>query len=115
MGILNELLGLPGVVAAGEYSLRGDRCTYRGRLSEEQARMATVLCRSASLGVSMQVDILDLFSGDCGLHPGQGWIVQGRRQSVCGFRNLFCFLEHGPDASVNRVLSTMRGYSLEPA
>ena len=58
MSLINELSKLPGVLAAGEYAYRGDRFSYEGHLSEEMARMASVMCRSTTMALHMQVDML---------------------------------------------------------
>jgi len=44
MRIISQLMAVPGVIAAGEYSFRGDRYTYEGHLTPETARMASILC-----------------------------------------------------------------------
>ena len=54
MSIVTELLAKPGVVAAGEYAYRGDRFSYRGALSEEHARMASIMCRATTMSVNME-------------------------------------------------------------
>lgn len=98
---------MPGVMAVGEYSYRGDRFSYKGRLSEEQARMASVMCRATTLGVHMQAKILGSFCPDCGTTPARGWAVTGPRFSVCVFANVFCFLDN-ERASVSEVLHALR-------
>ncbi len=98
---------MPGVMAAGEYSYRGDRFSCQGRLSEEQARMASVMCRATTLGVHMQAKILGSFCADCGTTPARGWVVTGPRYAVCVFANVFCFLEN-EKASVGEVLHALR-------
>ncbi|HHQ42863.1 MAG TPA: DUF2173 family protein, partial [Chromatiales bacterium] len=40
MSLISELADMPGVIAAGEYSYRGDRYVCRGRLDDEDARRA---------------------------------------------------------------------------
>lgn len=107
MTILAELAALPGVTAVGEYSYRGDRYTYKGNLNDEQARMASIMCRATTLSVHMQAEILGAFCEDCGIVPGKGWIVRGPKFSVCVYANVFCFLDNQA-ASLNQVMSIMR-------
>ncbi|MGV6859532.1 MAG: DUF2173 family protein [bacterium] len=106
MGVVGELMGLPGVIAAGEYSYRGDRYTYEGQMSEEMARMASVMCRATSLGVHMECNMLGTICDDCGLVPGKGWAVRGPMFTVCVVANVFCFLDNG-GASLNKTLHLM--------
>ena len=62
MSIITDLAALDGVFAAGEYSYRGDRFSYKGSISEEHARMASIMCRATTMGVHMQTDIM---AGSC--------------------------------------------------
>lgn len=72
MNILTDLAATPGVIAAGEYSYRGDRFTYEGQLDEEKARMASIMCRATTMAVHMQTDILKTLEADCGCAPARG-------------------------------------------
>lgn len=107
MSILAELAALPGVIAVGEYSYRGDRFSYKGHLDEEQARMASIMCRATTMSVHMQAEILGAFCDDCGIVPGKGWVVRGPKYSVCVYANVFCFLDNGA-MSLNKVVAVMR-------
>ena len=49
MQIVKQLMAIPGVIAAGEYAYRGDRFSYEGALTDEFARMASILCRANTL------------------------------------------------------------------
>jgi roadblock/LC7 domain-containing protein len=56
----------PGVIASDEYVYRGDRFSYRDALSEEHARMVSIMCRAATMGTKMEGAMLDA------LGPGSG-------------------------------------------
>jgi len=108
MSLIAELAALPGVIAAGEYSYRGDRFVCKGALDPELARRASIMCRATTMGVHMQADILAGFCRQgCGLVPARGWIVRGPRQTVCVVANVFCFLDNGT-APLDRVVRLMR-------
>lgn len=114
MSLITTLRAMPGVLAAGEYSYRGDRYVAEGELPDELARKASVMCRATSMGVRMEADILDHFcADDCGLMPTRGWIVQGPRFSVCVLSNVFCFVRNDAH-ELNTVVRTMRE-ALDPA
>lgn len=107
MSLVDELAAMPGVIAAGEYSYRGDRFSYQGKLDEEQARMASIMCRATTMAVHMQADMMKGLGSDCGCAPARGWVVQGQQFSVCVIANVFCFLDK-QFASLNAVMQLMR-------
>ena len=111
MSVISELAGRPGVIAAGQYSFRGDRYTYEGNMTDEMARMAAVMCRSTSLGVHMEADMLSRLSDSTGLTPGKGWAVRGPAFSVCVMSNVFCFMQNGErafDDTVHFMINKLR-------
>jgi len=103
MSILTDLVATPGVIAAGEYSYRGDRFSYAGQLDEEKARMASIMCRATTMAVHMQTNMLRSLAADCGCAPARGWMVRGERFSVCVIANVFCFVDNGA-ASLNEIM-----------
>jgi roadblock/LC7 domain-containing protein len=107
MHIVKQLMAIPGVIAAGEYAYRGDRFSYEGALTDEFARMASILCRANTLSVNMQSEILDSFAENCGCRPVQGWIVRGAQVTVCAVGNYFSFIENREDL-LNSVMTIMR-------
>jgi len=100
-------MAIPGVIAAGEYAFRGDRYSYEGHLTNESARMASILCRSNTLSINMQTEIFGVFAEECGCKPAQGWIVRGRAMTVCVVGNIFCFLQN-KEGLLNDVMTVMR-------
>ena len=77
MSVAAELANMPGVIAAGEYSYRGDRFSFKGQLTDELARMASIMCRATTMSEHMQVDMLEEHCPQCGVSPPEGWIVRG--------------------------------------
>lgn len=107
MSLIDELSALPGVIAAGEYSYRGDRFSYQGQLDDEKARMASIMCRATTMAVHMQADMMKGLGNDCGCAPARGWIVRGQQFSVCVIANVFCFISNQA-TSLNAVMEVMR-------
>ena len=107
MSVVSELMGLPGVIAAGEYSYRGDRYSYEGELTEEMARMASIMCRATTMGVHMEGGILGDYCENCGMVPTKGWAVKGPKFAVCVMANVFCFLD-AASGSLNDALRTLQ-------
>ena len=107
MNIVSELAAMEGVMAAGEYSYRGDRFTCEGEMTDDMARMASIMCRSTSMAVHMQMDMIKNLGHDCACIPSRGWIVNGENFSVCVIANYFCFIQN-ESVSLNAVMSYMR-------
>ena len=107
MSIVPELAAMDGVIAAGEYSYRGDRFSCEGNMTDDMARMASIMCRSTSLAVHMQMDMLKTLGYNCGCTPARGWVVNGEKFSVCVIANHFCFIEND-SVSLNSVMSYMQ-------
>lgn len=107
MSVVAELAEMPGVIAAGEYSYRGDRYNYRGDLDKDMARMASIMCRATTMSEHMQVGMLESHCPGCGGGPPHGWIVRGPGFSVCNIANVFCFIDN-ERAALNDVIGLMR-------
>lgn len=107
MSVYSDLANIPGVIAAGEYAYRGDRYNFKGNLDDEQARMASLMCRATTMATHMQTGILCANTEDCPFDTACGWVVKGPHFSVCVFANVFCFVQNEPGL-MNRVLQKMR-------
>lgn len=103
----SELINQPGVIAAGEYSYRGDRFKFKGQINDDMARMAAIMCRATSMSEHMQVGMLEHFCPDCGSSPPQGWIVRGPAFTVCNIANVFAFLQN-ESGSLNHIMALMK-------
>ena len=106
MSVTSQLMSLPGVIAAGEYAYRGDRYTYEGEISDEMARMASIMCRATTLGIHMEGNMLGTLCTNSGLSPSQGWAVTGPDYSVCVMSHFFCFLDN-TRANLNETIQLM--------
>lgn len=107
MSIVPELAAMDGVIAAGEYSYRGDRFSCEGDMSDDMARMASIMCRSTTMAVHMQMDMIKNLGHDCGCTPSRGWVVNGEQFSVCVIANHFCFIQNEA-ASLDNIMTYMR-------
>jgi roadblock/LC7 domain-containing protein len=107
MSIVAELLEKSGVIAAGEYAYRGDRFSYKGKLSEEEARKASIMCRATTMGTSMEGEMLESLGLRNGVAPVRGWVVRCAENSIVVVANVFCFVSN-KDGSINAVLGFMR-------
>ncbi|MEE9493161.1 MAG: DUF2173 family protein [Gammaproteobacteria bacterium] len=112
MSIYAELSGMEGVIAAGEYAFRGDRFNYIGNLDDEQARMASIMCRATTLSTNMQTEIVCSHTEGCPFESAFGWVVRGPQFTVCVVADTFCFVQNG-EGTLNRVLKYMREHLSE--
>lgn len=113
MSLQSELMDIPGVVAAGAFTYRGDQYTYTGQISEPEARVLTSLCRANLESIRMEGDMLQLVSTicrpevrECGFQAAKGWVAHGPKRSLCVISNAFCILNNA-EASVDAVLHLM--------
>lgn len=104
MSVISDLVATPGVIAAGEYTYRGDRFTYDGQLDYETARMASIMCRATTMAVHMETDMLKHLKADCGCAPARGWVVRGDTMTVCVMANVFCFIDNA-NGSLNDIMA----------
>lgn len=107
MSVAAELANMPGVIAAGEYSYRGDRYSYKGHITDEMARMAAIMCRATTMSEHMQIGMLEQYRPANGGSPPQGWIVRGPMMTVCNIANVFCFIRND-STSLNSIVALMR-------
>ncbi|MEW6693239.1 MAG: DUF2173 family protein [Pseudomonadota bacterium] len=111
--LIDELAKLPGVVAAGGFTYRGDQKVYRGQLSDAEAESIATAARATLETMRMQGDILKMFTTvcspgvkECGLEGGKGFAVRGPLRTLCVVSNAFCILDH-QKASVTPILRLM--------
>ena len=107
MSVFSELAAMDGVIAAGEYAYRGDRYNYKGQLTDEMARMASIMCRATTMSTHMQSDILCANSENCPFESSHGWMVRGPEFTVCVMANVFCFIRN-ESGVMNSVFAHMR-------
>ncbi|MBN2873192.1 MAG: DUF2173 family protein [Halothiobacillaceae bacterium] len=115
MSLVNDLMGQPGVLAAGDFAFRGDQYyQHKGNLSDAETRLITTLCRANSASVRMEGDMLSMFSrvcqpgaGGCGFEPTKGWVMHGKTRSICVISNVYCVLDN-QQASLTKVLRLLR-------
>ncbi len=107
MSIVADLMLKPGVLAAGEYAFRGDRFGWKGPLSEEQARMTTIMCRATTMEVSMESRMAAEIHAGFPLRQPHGWLTRGPDCTLCVIANVFCLVRNEPGA-VDTVIGLMR-------
>lgn len=107
MTVVADLMGKPGVIAAGEYTYKQELSYYEGKLSAEQANMLAIMCYSTTKGVAMEGDMLVNLNPQGGIQPLRGWVMRGPERTLCVMANVFCLIDN-QTASLNQILSFMR-------
>lgn len=107
MPILTLLMDTPGVIAAGEFSYKGEIVNYKGDLSPSQAELVSTLCLANTVSINMQAEIYCSFDRFCGVKSVPGWIVRGHDFSVCAIGPYFCFLRNNA-GTLNEVTKILR-------
>lgn len=120
MSIVDELLEMPGVVAAGQYTYKAEVSNYRvapqAGLSEEHARVLGVMCHATTKGVVMIGSMLERFRAGMRLQPVRGWMLRGPEFTICVVANVFCFFENArgaPGPVLEHMRKTLAGVDTE--
>ncbi len=111
--LIDALIKLPGVVATGGFTYRGDQTVCHGQLSEIEADTLAKAARATLEVMRMQGDILQMLTTvcaprvkDCGLQGGKGFAFRGPLRTVCVVSNVFCIINN-KEASLTPVLRLM--------
>lgn len=89
---LDELMAIPGVVAAGEFRDDGGLVDYRGKLARNLAEIAAQMCASNNKLFRQQADQFTKASG-MKWAPVLGWAFSGGDYTVAIMGNWGVFIE----------------------
>lgn len=112
MHYIGKLVEMPGVIAAGSFTYKGEVIKYLGKLTQKEAQQLSSLCVANLRSVRMQGNMLQALTAykpgneRCGLHSAKGWVVHGAQQTVCVVSDSFCILKNS-DGSLNDILHFM--------
>jgi|UPI0005A27A82 roadblock/LC7 domain-containing protein len=112
MRYIGKLMKMPGVIAAGYFTYKGEIRDYMGSLSKTEAQRLAAMCYANLRMVRMQGNMLEALTAYkpnqeyCGLHSANGWIVRGAQKSICVVSDSFCILNN-IDGSLNAILHLM--------
>lgn len=111
--LLDELIKLPGVVATGGFTYRGDQTVSHGQINDTEADTIAKTARSMLEILRMQGDMLQMFTAesdpsnkDCGLQGGKGFAIRGPLRTICVISNAFCIINN-KESSATPVLRLM--------
>ena len=92
MATLDELMGMNGVVAAGQFSDDGKLVDVRGQLKPEVSQAAAQFCGTVNMLFKTMSGSFEELSG-MKWTPAQGWAFSGGDYSVCVGGNKGVFVE----------------------
>jgi len=103
---LKEVLKLPGVVGAAKFTPKGELESYKGEISEDDARMAAHMCASNSVVVHMQARLFGEYSRQPEWNSYRGWAMLGPEMGVMVVGDTLCFLNR-KEASLNDLMAVL--------
>lgn len=111
MSLVDELLAMPGVVVAGEYTYKAETSYYKaapeGEITEDYARVLGAMCYATTKGVVMTGNMIEQLGYRTRLQPERGWMLRGPEFTICVVANVFCFFNNSK-GSPNQILGHMR-------
>ena len=105
---LKEVLNLPGVVAAAKFTPKGELDSYKGEISEKEARLAAHMCASNSVLMQTQARLFADYSRQPEWRSYQGWTMMGPETGVMVVGDTLCLL-NCQEASINDLLAKLGG------
>ncbi|MDA8095332.1 MAG: DUF2173 family protein [Betaproteobacteria bacterium] len=109
MQILSKLMEIPGVVAGGEFSYKGEILRHKGNLSDAQARLVATLCLANTRSANTQAEIYCAFDPVCGVKAVPGWMVRGSHHTVVTIGSHFAFVDNNnAPGTLNQVADLLR-------
>ena len=106
MANLDRLLGLKGAFSAGEFSADGELVSYKGDLTEDDARLIAKMCAANTLMGAMQAESFSRISGFMKWTPFHGWAVSAGDYSVCVMGHIGIFVETA-EADFNEIYKVL--------
>lgn len=107
MSIVDELLTQPAVVAAGEYTYKGEIASYKGDMNAELADIMAVMCHATTKNVAMESEMLATRSGQAPNAAARGWSLRGPKYALCVVADVFCVLRN-EEGAFNDIAAMMR-------
>ena len=104
---LRKILVLDGVTAVCRFRDDGAIMEAEGMLPPDLMARLAKFAQWYRRMVSVNTDLLSLFTQMRGWSPSQGWIVQGAAMTVCSAGNMVCMFENA-QGSLNDVMQALR-------
>jgi roadblock/LC7 domain-containing protein len=103
---LKEVLKLPGILGAAKFTPKGELESYKGEISEDDARMAAHMCASNSVVMQMQARLFAEYSQQPEWNSYQGWVMMGPEMGVMVVGDTLCIV-NSQQASINDLMAAL--------
>ena len=104
---LKEVLKLPGIVGAAKFTPKGELESYKGEISEDDARMAAHMCASNSVVMQMQARLFGEYSRQPEWNTYEGWAMLGPEMGVMVVGDTLCVVNR-QEASINDLMAALK-------
>lgn len=108
MATLDQLMELPGAVAAVSFNDSGEVSDFRGDLTDDLASMAGQMCSANMAIFRMQADGWSRLTGHKGFMPEKGFAFMGLDYAVVAMDGQAIFLRKS-DADFDRAFQVLEG------
>jgi roadblock/LC7 domain-containing protein len=108
MATLDQLMELPGAVAAVSFNESGEVSDFRGDLTDDLASMAGQMCSANMAIFRMQADGWSRLTGQTGFMPEKGFAFMGLDYAVAAMDGQAVFLRKS-DADFDRAFQVLEG------
>lgn len=106
MPTLDQLMELPGAMAAVSFSDNGEVSDFRGDLTDDLAAMAAQMCAANMAIFRMQADGWSRLTGQKGFLPEKGFAFIGLDLAVSAMDSQAVFMRKG-DADFDRAFKVL--------
>lgn len=104
--MIKQLLAVDGVMAVAQFRDDGAFMEGYGLLSPAELEALAHFAHEYKRIVQGNADQLSMFTGIKGWTPPAGWIVRGRRMSVCSVANVVCTVDNA-EGDLSEVMETL--------
>lgn len=108
MATLDQLMELPGAIAAVSFNDRGEVSDFRGDLTDDLASMAGQMCSANMAIFRMQADGWTRLTGQKGFLPEKGFAFMGLDYAVTALDGEAVFMRKA-DADFDRAFEVLAG------
>jgi len=106
MAALDQLMELPGAMAAVNFNESGEVSDFRGDLTDDLAAMAAQMCAANMAIFRMQADGWSRLTGQTGFLPEKGFAFIGLDLAVTAMDHQAVFMRKG-DADFDRAFQIL--------
>ncbi|MFA9462351.1 DUF2173 family protein [Thiohalorhabdus methylotrophus] len=92
MARLDDILQVPGTVAAIRFLDDGSLAEQVGDISAAHADLASDMCDATNHMMQQEADLFSAYSGMRGWTPPEGWVMYGQEYSIWALGKIACIV-----------------------